>query len=256
MVIAGVVLVGGRSSRMGVPKATLEWHGSTLLRRTVGILARVVDGPLVVVRAPDQPIPEMPAEVDVLDDPRPGLGPVVGLGAGLARARGLGADLALVAATDLPFLHPAYLRAVLRALPETADVVLPLVGGHQQPLATVYRTALAGPLAGMAAAGQYRLRALFDRCRVHEMDEAALLTDTGLAEFDPSLESLRNVNAPWDYADARARPAPAVTVWLAGQPHRLRAATLARVAAALDVRLPPGRDGDTPLAEGDELRLD
>jgi hypothetical protein len=52
---AGVVLAGGRSSRMGTPKAALEWHGSTLLRRTAGILARVTDGPVVVVRAAEVP---------------------------------------------------------------------------------------------------------------------------------------------------------------------------------------------------------
>ncbi|MDF3051507.1 MAG: molybdopterin-guanine dinucleotide biosynthesis protein A-like protein [Pseudonocardia sp.] len=49
---AGVVLVGGRSVRMGASKAALEWHGSTLLRRTVGAVARVVDGPVVIVREP------------------------------------------------------------------------------------------------------------------------------------------------------------------------------------------------------------
>jgi molybdenum cofactor guanylyltransferase len=32
-----VVLVGGQSSRMGTSKAALEWHGSTLLRRTIDI---------------------------------------------------------------------------------------------------------------------------------------------------------------------------------------------------------------------------
>ena len=48
---AGIVLAGGRSTRMGAPKATLEWHGSTLVRRAAGIVARVVDGPVVVVRA-------------------------------------------------------------------------------------------------------------------------------------------------------------------------------------------------------------
>jgi len=48
------VLAGGRSSRMGTPKAALEWHGSTLLRRTVGIVARATGGPVVVVRAAGQ----------------------------------------------------------------------------------------------------------------------------------------------------------------------------------------------------------
>jgi molybdenum cofactor guanylyltransferase len=259
MVTAGVVLVGGRSSRMGTPKAALEWHGSTLLRRTVGVLDRVVDGPMLVVRASGQSIPELPSDIRVVDDPEPDKGPVVGLGAGLAEARRLGADVALVAATDLPFLHPAYLRRVLHALHtdgDTADLVLPTSAGHPQPLATAYRTALADTLADMAAAGQYRLRALFDRCRTHELDEAALLTDAALTGADPTLESLRNVNSRDDYTAARARPAPHVTVWLAGRPHRLRAATLAKAVEALGISPPVGKDGATPLVEGDELQLD
>ena len=48
--VAGVVLAGGRSTRMGRPKANLEWHGSTLLHRVTGIVGRAVDGPVVVVR--------------------------------------------------------------------------------------------------------------------------------------------------------------------------------------------------------------
>ncbi|MEZ0294645.1 MAG: molybdenum cofactor guanylyltransferase, partial [Solirubrobacteraceae bacterium] len=44
---AGVVLAGGRSSRMGTPKAWLEWHGTTLLRRTCGIVGRGTGGPIV-----------------------------------------------------------------------------------------------------------------------------------------------------------------------------------------------------------------
>ncbi len=63
---AGIVLAGGRSSRMGTPKAALEWHGSTLLRRTVGIMSRVADGPVVVVRAPGQALPALPPQVDVV----------------------------------------------------------------------------------------------------------------------------------------------------------------------------------------------
>src|SRR6266571_1578595 len=99
---AGIVLAGGRSSRMGTSKAALEWHGSTLLHRTISIVSRVTDGPALVVR---------------------GMGPVQGLAAGLA-AVAARADIAFVCATDMPFLHPAFVRRVLRAADEGADVGL------------------------------------------------------------------------------------------------------------------------------------
>ncbi len=84
---AGIVLAGGRSSRMGRPKAALEWHGSTLLRRVTGIVARAVDGPVVVVRAPGQELPPLPDAITVVEDAREGQGPLQGLAAGLAAVR-------------------------------------------------------------------------------------------------------------------------------------------------------------------------
>ncbi|MBV9915777.1 MAG: hypothetical protein JO153_04675, partial [Solirubrobacterales bacterium] len=44
---------------MGSPKAALDWYGSTLLRRVTGLVARAVDGPVIVVRAPVQELPEL-----------------------------------------------------------------------------------------------------------------------------------------------------------------------------------------------------
>ena len=115
-----MVLAGGRSSRMGTSKAALEWHGSTLLRRTVGIVARAANGPVVVVRAAGQELPDLPDGTTVVEDPRPGKGPVQGIAAGLAALSGR-AEAAYVTSTDLPFLHPAFIRRVLRALDEPRD---------------------------------------------------------------------------------------------------------------------------------------
>src|SRR5688500_3128660 len=80
---AGIVLAGGRSSRMGTPKAWLEWHGSTLLRRVCGLVGRGASGPVVVVRAPGQALPALPAGIRVVEDAREGHGPLQGLLAGL-----------------------------------------------------------------------------------------------------------------------------------------------------------------------------
>ena len=49
---AGVVLAGGRSSRMGTAKAGLQWHGSTLLYRTASLLGRTLGATIQITTAP------------------------------------------------------------------------------------------------------------------------------------------------------------------------------------------------------------
>jgi molybdopterin-guanine dinucleotide biosynthesis protein A len=208
---AGIVLAGGRSSRMGTPKAALEWHGSTLLRRTVAILGRATGGPVIVVRAAGQDLPELPAHVDVVDDPREGLGPVQGLAAGLAAIAGR-AEVAFVCSTDLPFLHPAFVRRVLLAAGDGADVGLPVARGYPQPLAAAYAAALAPVAERLAACGRLRPAFLLQEATVIRLDEAALRADPVLAALDPGLDSVVNVNEPGEYREARARPAPEVTI--------------------------------------------
>jgi molybdopterin-guanine dinucleotide biosynthesis protein A len=253
---------------MGTPKAALEWHGSTLLRRTVGVIARVVDGPVVVVRAPGQELPALPAGAEVVEDPREGKGPVQGIAAGLAALAGR-ADVAFVSSTDMPFLHPAFVRRVLRAAEDGADVGLPVVRGYPQPLAAAYQVQLAPIAERLVEQERLRPTFLFDECVVERMDEAALRGDPALAAFDPTLESVVNVNGLADYAAAREQPAPEVTVQRLGPladgqpgPEPVRAATVAEAAAAAGLALDGAVvaalngdqatwDGEVPLATGD-----
>lgn len=241
---AGIVLAGGRSSRMGSPKAGLEWHGSTLLRRTVGILARL--GPVAVVRAAGQALPSLPAGVQVVDDPREGLGPLQGIAAGLAAVADL-AEFAFVCSTDLPFLHPAFVRRILGAAETAAppaDVVLPVARGFAQPLAAGYRTALAPLAEQLVARGRLRPGYLFEQCAVLRLDEVTLAADPLLIALDPGLDSLMNVNTPADYLLARHRPAPDIVVRRSGtltpggsDLTMVSAATLAQAVAAVGMTL-------------------
>ncbi|MFD0473645.1 molybdenum cofactor guanylyltransferase [Nonomuraea thailandensis] len=122
---------------MGQPKAWLDWHGSTLLYRAAAVLARTVDGPVVVVAAPGQELPPLPSGVTVAEDPVEGLGPMQGLAVGLAAVAGQ-AETAFVCSTDLPFLHPAFVRRVLRALTpaRTSRCRSPGASGSRWPPAT------------------------------------------------------------------------------------------------------------------------
>jgi molybdopterin-guanine dinucleotide biosynthesis protein A len=266
---AAIVLAGGRSTRMGTSKAALEWHGSTLLRRAAGLAARAVDGPVVVVRAPGQELPALPARIELVDDAREGRGPLQGLAAGLA-AIGDRAQVAYLTGVDAPFLHPAFACRVLALLEPGHDVAIPHADGFAQPLAAAYRVASVAPalralLEEHDERGAPGSRALLARCRVRELPAQLLLQDARLAARDPALESLRNLNDPNDYEAARARPAPAVTVAVDdGAPQHHHAATLAaaaRAAGCTPAELSATIDGraatdpQEPLAAGDAVAL-
>jgi molybdopterin-guanine dinucleotide biosynthesis protein A len=254
---AGVVLAGGRSSRMGTAKPALDWHGSTLLYRAVALLRRTVDGPVVVVSTPGQPLPRLPAGTEVVADPVEGRGPLVGIGAGLAAVADR-APVAFVCSTDLPFLHPAFVRFVLEAVRPGVDVALPHARGHRQPLAAAYRTGLAALVREILDApppGKLGPGLLFARCAVARLDDDDLLADPAVARLDPDLDSVLNVNTPDEYAAARARPPVAVHVEGRGP---VRAAVLGDLRPPGLVTLngePVAADPLLPMVAGDTVRF-
>jgi molybdenum cofactor guanylyltransferase len=152
------------------------------------------------------------------------------------------------------------------------DVVLPVARGFRQPLAAGYRTALAGLIGSLVADGNLRPGMLFKHCRVEELGDAELLADVDLAQFDPELDSVVNVNAPDDYAQARRRPCPEVVVECFGAlalggrrgPRTVRAATLGAAATAVEIALDKyvmaalngdqiTHDAQLPLVAGDTI---
>ncbi len=78
----GIVLCGGKSTRMGTAKALLPFGPETMLQRVVRLLGTVVS-PIVAVAAVDQRCPSCRAGVIVTRDEREGRGPLEGLRAGL-----------------------------------------------------------------------------------------------------------------------------------------------------------------------------
>jgi len=115
----GVILAGGRSTRMGRDKAMLDWHGEPLLAHMQELLRQAGARRVVVSGA----YPEF----DSVPDQRPDLGPVGGL---CSVARRLPDGELLVVAVDMPALQPA----VLRALQTHRDHACSLFAGHRLPM--------------------------------------------------------------------------------------------------------------------------
>jgi molybdenum cofactor guanylyltransferase len=206
--LGAVVLCGGESSRMGMPKAWLDFAGEPLLVR---VLARVASAawPLVVVAAPEQRLPSLPVDVQLMRDPRRGLGPLQGIAVGLAALDGR-ARAAFVTSTDAPFLTPAFIRRLhtlhlLHTLPgEPRAIVAPRAHGHDHPLAAIYDLGVRTDADALLAEGTRRLSALLARARTLFAGPDLLLADDELRAADPTLRALRNVNTPEDYRAALA----------------------------------------------------
>ena len=189
----GVILCGGKSSRMGRPKAWLPAGPETMLQRVTRILGEVVR-PIVVVAAPDQELPPLPAGVQVVRDPEEGRGPLQGLATGLQALTGL-ADAAYVSSCDVPLVQVAFVRRMIDLLGDHA-ICVPEVDGFRHPLSGVYRLEVGEIAQKLLAENRNRPAFLFDTVATRFVDEPFL------REVDPDLRSLRNVNTPQDYEAA------------------------------------------------------
>ena len=128
MTVAGVVLCGGRSTRMGSSKALLPFGAETMLQRVVRLLGTVAS-PIVAVAAPQQELPMLPASVVITRDEREGRGPLEGLRAGL-KALPADAEMAYTTSCDVPLLVPDFVSRMVDLL---GDHDIAGAGGAPQP---------------------------------------------------------------------------------------------------------------------------
>jgi molybdopterin-guanine dinucleotide biosynthesis protein A len=173
----------------------LDFGGETMLQRVVRLLATVVS-PIVAVAAPGQSLPELPAAVAVVRDEREGRGPLEGLRAGLKALPAV--ELAYLTSCDVPLLVPAFVRRMID-LADGADIAVLEADGFPQALAAVYRrTAVLPHVEALLDADRRRLALLFDAVRTRRV------TPAEVSSADPELLTLRNLNSPEDYRNARA----------------------------------------------------
>lgn len=190
----GIVLCGGKSTRMGTSKAMLPFGPETMLQRVVRLLSSVV-APIVAVAAADQALPDLPADVIVTRDEREGRGPLEGLRAGL-KALPEHLEAAYVTSCDVPLLVPAFVEQMLE-LAHGHDVAVMEIDGFAHPLSAVYRRATLPHVERLLAENRLRPAFLFEAVRTRRVSPAEITSD-------PDLATLRNLNTREDYELALA----------------------------------------------------
>ncbi|MCC6544871.1 MAG: molybdenum cofactor guanylyltransferase [Nitrospirae bacterium] len=129
--MTGVILTGGKSSRMGQDKALLTVGGVQLIRRIIDVYEKLFDEILVVTNKAGRH--EGPGYREVTDI-IPECGPLGGIYTGLSYAK---YDRIFVASCDLPFIMDSTVRIVISE-PVSYDIVVPDDGLRLHPLHAVY----------------------------------------------------------------------------------------------------------------------
>jgi molybdopterin-guanine dinucleotide biosynthesis protein A len=194
----GLVLAGGRSSRMGRDKAALRYEGQTQLERAMALLSAHVARAYVSVR-PDQKTDALRARFAQIEDRASDIGPM----AGLLAAQAVHPEAAwLVLACDLPLLDEPTLRRLIgaRATAALATAYRSSHDGLPEPLCAIYEPRSRAALSDYVAQGKHCPRKFLLHAGAHLIDE-------------PNPRALDNINTPEEYG--------AVTQESASQPKQL-----------------------------------
>lgn len=186
----GLVLAGGRSTRMQRDKAALEYAGRSQLERAVELISPLVERVFVSVR-PEQAADPLRARFAQIADSGEIAGPIAGIIAAQARHP----DVAwLVLACDLPLLDRQTLEHLLRSRrpARQATAFRSTHDGLPEPLCAIYEPSSREALRAHVATGR-------DCPRKFLINADAEL----LHQPDPG--ALDNVNTPQEYGSATSR---------------------------------------------------
>jgi molybdopterin-guanine dinucleotide biosynthesis protein A len=190
--ITGVILAGGKSSRMGQNKALMSLGGKRLVDRVVGVMRSVFDDLLMVTNTPgvyaDLGLP-------MVRDVWPEKGSLGGVYSAIYH---VATSYCLVVACDMPFLQAAVLRYLITQINDY-DVVVPDVLGELQTLHAIYSKACLQPIERRLEMHRLRIIGFFPDVRVRTV------TASELEPYDPALLAFQNLNTPEEFQAAEQR---------------------------------------------------
>ncbi|AGA68698.1 molybdopterin-guanine dinucleotide biosynthesis protein A [Desulfitobacterium dichloroeliminans LMG P-21439] len=181
--MTGIILAGGKSSRMGCNKAFIEWDGVPLIERSLAIFHRVFSE---VVISSNHPELYANYDVQVIKDNYPNQGPLGGLEACLRVAH---YDYTFFAACDMPLLNSDVIRFMAEEI-DGKDILAPEIAGGFYPLHAYYHKSCLTVFEKQLLAHRLSLRDIFRLCSVH------YLTEEDFKDFPEIQRYLSSVNTP------------------------------------------------------------
>lgn len=179
--MTGVILSGGRSSRMGENKALLPVNGERMIDRTVRLFRTLFEEVIIVTVSP---LDYLDQDAAVAVDIRPGKGALGGIYTGLFHARG---ERAFFAACDMPFLNRGFIERMI-SLASGYDIVVPVTPEGPQPLHAIYARRCLPVIRRLIDRDRLKIAGFYPGHRILAIPPEAIRS------FDPEMKMFLNVN--------------------------------------------------------------
>ncbi len=184
--VTGVILAGGRSTRMGKNKALLPFDGTSLIEAIYRKFVRLFENVLIVTNTPQEytflPCNKVP---DIFT----GIGSMAGVHAGLVNSP---TERIFVAGCDMPYIDENLVRS-LASMAADEPVLVPQSQSGLEPLHAFYSRASLPALEEALKSGRLKLIDL-----LADMG-ARIVPPEVIADISPDFGSFRNINSPEEY---------------------------------------------------------
>lgn len=187
--MTGIILTGGKSSRMGRNKAFLKINGDVIIERIVRLFKEIFDEVILVTNSPEE---YRHLNTKIVADIYPKSGSLIGIYSGLYHAS---SQYAFAAACDMPFLKKGFIEYLIKQK-DGYDIVIPFSPDGQQPLHAVYSKSCLKPMEDAIRKGDLKIIDILPRLNVRR-----IATDE-IIPFDPEFKSFFNVNTPSEFQKA------------------------------------------------------
>lgn len=182
--MTGIILAGGKNSRMGTNKAFLEMDGIRLIERIIGILSELFPEIIIVTNDPLS-YTHLSSAVIVTDIYK-NKGALGGIYAGLFYAS---ENYSFITACDMPFISKE-LIVYLARFTNNHDIIVPQGADGMQPLHAVYSKNCLAPIKKNLEADKLKITGFYKGLRV------LTVTEEKLQSFNEDGKTFLNINTP------------------------------------------------------------
>ena len=184
--MTGIILAGGKNTRMGTNKAFLEIDGSRLIDKAINIYREIFSEIIIVTNDPLSYIEF--TDVAIVTDIYKGKGPLGGIYTGLFYANN---SYAFVAACDMPFLNEDFIIYMTKQVGKY-DIIVPELPEGFQPLYAIYSKNCLSHIKKLLIADKLKITGFYKDVRLLSIPEEKIIP------FNQDGRLFLNVNTPED----------------------------------------------------------